>query len=153
MTAARLSGRAAGGSTGPGVPFLLAWTGFGWSDGMLYRVDALPGGDDVVGPGPGGGDLEGSAASAADEAADLRRPGAPELLQVFPFYLACHFTLPFAAIISVRSRRAGSIGCHAEQQAVLDPPDAAPDGTAGHRDADPGGSFSGRPPGRCVTDD
>jgi hypothetical protein len=31
-------------------------------------VDALPGGDDVVGPGLDRGDLEGPAASAADEA-------------------------------------------------------------------------------------
>jgi hypothetical protein len=42
--------------------------GFGWSGGMRYRVDALPGGDDVLGPGPVHGDLEGSASSAADEA-------------------------------------------------------------------------------------
>jgi hypothetical protein len=35
---------------------------------MRHRVDALPGGDDVAGPGPGRGDLEGSSASAVDEA-------------------------------------------------------------------------------------
>src|SRR3984957_2629939 len=56
------------GSTGPGGPFFLAGTGFSWSDWVRYRLDALPGGDDLVGPGPGGGDLEGPAASAADEA-------------------------------------------------------------------------------------
>ena len=68
MTVARLSGRLAGGSTGPGGPFLVAGLCFGWSDGMRHRVDALPGGGDLFGPGPGRGDLEGSAAAAADEA-------------------------------------------------------------------------------------
>ena len=69
MTVGRLSGRLAGGFHWPrGVPFLLAGMGFGWSGGMRYRVDALPGGDDVLGPGPVHGDLEGSASSAADEA-------------------------------------------------------------------------------------
>jgi hypothetical protein len=53
----------------------------------------------------------------------------------FSCYLACRF----------RSiRRAGIIRDHAEQQVVRDPPDAAPDGTAGHRDADLGGPFSRR---------
>ena len=66
MTAARLSGRVAGGSTGPGVPFLLAGTGFSWSDRV--RGYALPGGGDLFGPGPGRSDLEGPAASAADQA-------------------------------------------------------------------------------------
>lgn len=41
---------------------------FVWSDGVRDGVDALPGGDDVVGPGLDRGDLEGPAASAADEA-------------------------------------------------------------------------------------
>src|SRR6516164_7360409 len=53
---------------GPGVPFFLAGTGFSWSDGVRYRLDALPCGGDLVGPGPGRGDLEGPAASAADQA-------------------------------------------------------------------------------------
>src|ERR1700722_5011642 len=56
------------GSTGPGVPFFLAGTGFSWSEWVRYCLDALPGGGDLVGPGPGRGDLEGPAASAADEA-------------------------------------------------------------------------------------
>ena len=68
MTVARLSGRAAGGSTGPGFAFLLAETCLAWSEGVRDGVDALPGGGDLAGPGPGGGDLEGPAASAADQA-------------------------------------------------------------------------------------
>jgi hypothetical protein len=35
---------------------------------MRHCVDALPGGDDLVGPRPGRGELEGCAASAADRA-------------------------------------------------------------------------------------
>jgi hypothetical protein len=41
---------------------------FGWSERVRDGVDALPGGDDLLGPGPGRGDLEGSSSSAADEA-------------------------------------------------------------------------------------
>ena len=52
------AGRAAGGPRSPGFPFLLDGVGFGWSGGMRYRVDVLPGGGDLVCPGPGAGDLE-----------------------------------------------------------------------------------------------
>src|SRR5580692_10688094 len=67
MTVARLSGRVAGGSTAPGVSFLLGGTGLRCSGGVRDGLDALPGGDDFLCPGPGGGDFQGSAASAADE--------------------------------------------------------------------------------------
>jgi hypothetical protein len=65
-TAARLSGRVSGGSTDPGflparsAGFRLVRAGTGWPD-------ALPGGGDPVGPELGRGDLEDSAASAADQ--------------------------------------------------------------------------------------
>jgi len=66
------SGPAAGpggrGSTGPGFAFLLAGMCLGWSDGVRDGVDALPGGGDLAGPGPGRGDLEDPAAAAADQA-------------------------------------------------------------------------------------
>src|ERR1700693_6025575 len=68
MTVARLSGRLAGGSTGPGVPSLLARTVSSWSDGVRDDLDALPGGGDRLRPGPRRGNFDGSAASAADEA-------------------------------------------------------------------------------------
>src|SRR5690242_10885430 len=67
MTLTWMSGRVAGGSTGPGVPSSLAGTCSCWSGGVRDGLDALPGGDDFLCPGPGGGDFQGSAASAADE--------------------------------------------------------------------------------------
>jgi hypothetical protein len=42
--------------------------GFGWSGGVRHRLDALPGGDDVVFSGLGSCDLKGSASSATAEA-------------------------------------------------------------------------------------
>src|SRR5580704_16186389 len=48
-------------------PSLLAGTGLCWSGGVRDGLDALPGGDDFLCPGPGGGDFQGSAAPAADE--------------------------------------------------------------------------------------
>jgi hypothetical protein len=51
-----------------GFPSLLDGTGSCWSGGVRNGLDALPGGDDVLRPGPGRGDLQGSAASAADQA-------------------------------------------------------------------------------------
>src|SRR5579859_8138156 len=68
MTAVRLPGRVAGGSTGPGWSFPARWAGSCWSGGARDGVDAVPGGDDLVGPGPGGGDFEGPAPAAADQA-------------------------------------------------------------------------------------
>jgi hypothetical protein len=67
MTVARLADRAAG-VHGPWVSFLARWGGFGWSGGLRDGLEALPGGGDRLCPGPGGGDFQGSAASAADEA-------------------------------------------------------------------------------------
>ena len=72
MTVARLSGRVAGGATGPGVPSLLAGTGSCWSGWVWDGLDALPGGGDRFCPGPGGGDFQGSAASAAGEAGGVQ---------------------------------------------------------------------------------
>ena len=39
------------GSTSPGVPFLLAGTGFNWSNRVRHGLDELPGSGDLVGPG------------------------------------------------------------------------------------------------------
>ncbi len=47
---------------------MLAGTGSCWSGWVRDGLDALPGGGDRLCPGPGGGDFQGSAASAADEA-------------------------------------------------------------------------------------
>jgi hypothetical protein len=68
MTEARLAGRAAEGSTGPGFSFLDRWDGWCWSGGLRERVDALPGGGDRVRPGPGSLDFQVAAPSAADQA-------------------------------------------------------------------------------------
>ena len=68
MTVARLSGRVAGGSTGPWVSFLARRDGFCAGQvgcGMAWtRCQAVV----ISRPGPGGGDFQGSAAPAADEA-------------------------------------------------------------------------------------
>src|ERR1035437_6794386 len=56
------------GSTAPGFPSLLGGTGSCWSGGGGDGLDALPGGDDRICPGPGPGDLQEPAPPAADEA-------------------------------------------------------------------------------------
>jgi hypothetical protein len=47
---------------------MLAGSAFRWSGEVRDGLAALPGGDDRVGSWPAGGDFQGSAASAADEA-------------------------------------------------------------------------------------
>jgi len=66
---ARLWGRAAGGSTDPGMAWVVgighaSW----WSGGVGEGADAVPGGDDVVGPGPAGLDFQLPPAGAAGDA-------------------------------------------------------------------------------------
>jgi hypothetical protein len=68
MTVARLSGRVSGGSTRPWVSFLARRPVSCWSGGVRDGLDVLPGGGDLLCPGPGRGDFEASAAPAADEA-------------------------------------------------------------------------------------
>src|SRR5579863_9041255 len=68
MTVARLAG---GGAGVPRARWFLwcRWAGDGCGLGGLRQgADPVPGGDDRCCPGPGGGDLEEPAASAADEA-------------------------------------------------------------------------------------
>src|ERR1700722_11496456 len=85
MTVARLSGRVAGGSTGPpGFPFSLGGTCSCCSGRVRDALDALPGGDDLLRPGPGRGDFQGSAASAADEAGDGEQSGVARGLRLGP---------------------------------------------------------------------
>jgi hypothetical protein len=48
MTAARLSGRGPGFHWSRGLPFLVVGAGSGWSGGVRYGVDALPGSDDLI---------------------------------------------------------------------------------------------------------
>ena len=69
MTGARLSGRVAGGSTGPRFPPWSSEWLCCWSGGLGQGADAVPGGDDRGCPGPGGGDLEVAPAAAAGQAA------------------------------------------------------------------------------------
>src|ERR1700722_9257203 len=52
----------------PGVSFLARGTDLRWSGRVLDGVDAFPGGDDLLGPGPGRGDFEVPAGAAADQA-------------------------------------------------------------------------------------
>src|SRR6266581_2123480 len=67
MTVARLSGRVAGAPRAPWVSFL-AWRDvFALVRWVLDRLDALPGGDDRICPGPGLGDFQAPAAPAADQ--------------------------------------------------------------------------------------
>jgi hypothetical protein len=51
MKLARLWGRVARVPRSSGVPFLLGGIGFGWSGRVRHRVDALPGGGNLVCPG------------------------------------------------------------------------------------------------------
>src|SRR3974390_283220 len=67
MTTARLSGRMAGGSTGPGSASLLAGMAWRWSGGLRQRVDTLPRGGDRIGPRPGRLDFQAAAPPAADQ--------------------------------------------------------------------------------------
>jgi hypothetical protein len=68
----------------PGFPCQLVGMGFGWSGGVRDHVDALPGGDDLAGPGSSGGDLEGSAASAAEEAGGGVQEAVAQRLRLCP---------------------------------------------------------------------
>jgi hypothetical protein len=61
-------GRVTGVPRAPGFPSLLGGTDLRWSYGVRDGLDALPGGGDLLCPGPGCGDLQGSAAPAADQA-------------------------------------------------------------------------------------
>jgi len=61
-------GPGAGVSTGPRDFPQVEGTSRCWSGGGREGADALPGLDDRLGPGPAGGDLPASAASAADQA-------------------------------------------------------------------------------------
>src|SRR5437773_564002 len=65
VTVARLAGRVAG-FHGPGAFLpLVAGAVWRWSGGLWQGADAVPGGDDVSGPGPGGLDVEAALAAAA----------------------------------------------------------------------------------------
>ena len=59
-------------------------TGFSWSDRVLDSVDALPGGDDLLGPGPVCSDLEGSAATAAHQAGGGVQEAVAQRLRLCP---------------------------------------------------------------------
>ena len=63
---ARLAGRVAGGSTGPGVS-LFGGTGGVWSGWVREVVDACPGAGDVGCPGPGSGDFQVALLSAVGQ--------------------------------------------------------------------------------------
>src|SRR5258708_31193428 len=67
MTAARLAGRVAGGSTAPGFSFLDRWDGPCRAGGLRERVDAVPCGGDRMGPRPGRLDFQAAAPPAAHE--------------------------------------------------------------------------------------
>src|SRR5689334_5363669 len=67
MTVARLAGRAAGGSTGQGFPFVIAGTVCCWSGGLWQGADPVPGGGDVGGPRPDGLDAQAALPAAAGE--------------------------------------------------------------------------------------
>lgn len=78
------------------------------------------------------------------------RPAASRRGRIAPVFfshlaVSCHLTV---CCLFRSARRAGSAGRHAEQQAVLDPLNAAPDGIAGHRGA---GSAVKVLDGRCYS--
>src|SRR6202522_1320832 len=68
----------------PRVSFLRVGTGSVWSVGVRNGVDALPGGDDLLGPGPVRGDLEGSSASAAHQAGGGVQEAVAQRLRLCP---------------------------------------------------------------------
>src|ERR1035437_5028975 len=69
MTAARLAGRAGGGSTGPPrfAPSVVAGMDSWWSGALRQRGDHGPGGGDGIGPGPGRCDSQAAPAAAAGQ--------------------------------------------------------------------------------------
>ena len=73
VTVARLPGRVAGGSTGPGVSFRDHWDrAAGWSGRVGEGGDVVPGGDDVIRPGPAGLDFQLPSAGAAGDSGGVQ---------------------------------------------------------------------------------
>jgi hypothetical protein len=93
MTVARLPGPGGQGfQWAREFPSLLGGTGLCCSGGVRDDLDALPGGDDFLCPGPGGGDFQGSAAPAADEPGGGVQDVIAQRLRLCPGEVAVHLT-------------------------------------------------------------
>ncbi len=87
MTTARLTGRVAGGSTGPGCRDGLALVM------SLRQGDPVPSGHDVGGPGPDGLDPQAPSAAAAGQPAAAVQDAVPSAVTCRPFSQPVAFTL------------------------------------------------------------